>query len=75
MILVTEIPPQAAHQRMTQSGMPAQIADGVLATLAGSGTGPGGRVQPPVRQLTGRPRRPFTTGPPATPPHSARSAR
>jgi (4-alkanoyl-5-oxo-2,5-dihydrofuran-3-yl)methyl phosphate reductase len=58
-IAITEIPPEAAHQRMTQAGMPAQIADAVLATLAAAGTGPGARVQPTVRQLTASPPRPF----------------
>jgi len=52
---ITEIPPQAARQRMITAGTPAQIADAVLDTLAGAGTGPGALVQPAVRQLTGRP--------------------
>jgi uncharacterized protein YbjT (DUF2867 family) len=56
---ITEIPAEAARQRMIQAGTPSQIADAVLATLAGAGTGPGALVQPAVRQLTGRPSRPF----------------
>ena len=56
---ITEIPAEAARQRMIQAGMPGQIADAVLATLAGAGTGPGALVQPTVRQLTARPPRPF----------------
>jgi (4-alkanoyl-5-oxo-2,5-dihydrofuran-3-yl)methyl phosphate reductase len=58
-IAITEIPAEAARQRMIQAGMPAQIADAVLATLACAGTGPGALVQPAVRQLTARPPRPF----------------
>jgi uncharacterized protein YbjT (DUF2867 family) len=56
---ITEIPAQAARQRMIQAGTPAPIADAVLATLAGAGTGPGALVRPTVRQLTGRPARAF----------------
>jgi uncharacterized protein YbjT (DUF2867 family) len=56
---ITEIPPEAARQRMIQTGTPAQIVDAVLATLAGAGTGPGALVHPAVRQLTGRPPRRF----------------
>ena len=52
---ITDIPPEAARQRMIQAGAPAQIADAVLATLAGAGTGPGARIHPAVRQLTRRP--------------------
>jgi (4-alkanoyl-5-oxo-2,5-dihydrofuran-3-yl)methyl phosphate reductase len=56
---ITEIPAEAARQRMIQAGTPAQIADAVLATMAGAGTGPGARVQPTVRRLSGRPPRSF----------------
>jgi uncharacterized protein YbjT (DUF2867 family) len=56
---ITEIPPQAARQRMIRAGTPAQIADAVLATAARAGTGPGGLVQPAIAQLTGRPPRHF----------------
>jgi hypothetical protein len=56
---ITEIPPEAARQRMIQAGTPAQIADAVLATLASAGTGPGALTRPAVRQLSGRPPRPF----------------
>jgi (4-alkanoyl-5-oxo-2,5-dihydrofuran-3-yl)methyl phosphate reductase len=56
---ITEIPPEAARQRMIQAGTPAQIADAVLATLAGAGTGPGARTEPTVRELTGFPPRTF----------------
>jgi uncharacterized protein YbjT (DUF2867 family) len=56
---ITEIPPKAAGQRMIQAGMPAQIADAVLATAVGAGAGPGAVLQPAVRQLTGRLPRPF----------------
>jgi len=56
---ITEIPREAARQRMIAAGTPAQIADAVLATLAGAGTGPGARLQPAVRQLAGRPPRSF----------------
>jgi uncharacterized protein YbjT (DUF2867 family) len=52
---ITEIPAEAARQRMIQAGMPAQVADAVLVTLAGAGAGPGALVQPAVRELTGRP--------------------
>lgn len=58
-VAITEIPAEVARQRMVQAGTPAQIADAVLVTLAGAGTGPGDRVQPTIRQLTGRPPRPF----------------
>jgi uncharacterized protein YbjT (DUF2867 family) len=56
---ITEIPAETARQRMIQAGTPAQIADAVLTTMAGAGTGPGALVQPTVQQLTGRPPRPF----------------
>jgi (4-alkanoyl-5-oxo-2,5-dihydrofuran-3-yl)methyl phosphate reductase len=56
---ITEIPAEAARQRMIQAGMPAEIAGAVLATAAGAGAGPGALVQPAVRQLTGRPPRTF----------------
>jgi (4-alkanoyl-5-oxo-2,5-dihydrofuran-3-yl)methyl phosphate reductase len=56
---ITEVPPEAARQRMIAAGTPAQVADAVLATLAGSGTGPGALVAPAVRRLTGRPPRTF----------------
>jgi uncharacterized protein YbjT (DUF2867 family) len=56
---ITEIPAEAARQRMTKAGMPVQIADAVLATLAGAGTGPGALVLPTVSRLTGRPQRTF----------------
>ena len=56
---ITEIPPEAARQRMIQAGTPAEIADAVLATVGGAGTGPGALVQPGVWQLTGRPPRTF----------------
>jgi uncharacterized protein YbjT (DUF2867 family) len=56
---ITEIPPEAARQRMIQAGTPAQIADAVLATAASAGTGPGTLMPPTVRQLTGRPPRTF----------------
>jgi (4-alkanoyl-5-oxo-2,5-dihydrofuran-3-yl)methyl phosphate reductase len=52
---LTEIPLEAARQRMLQAGMPAEIADAVLATAAGAGAGPGAVVRPTVGQLTGRP--------------------
>lgn len=58
-ISISEIPPQAARQRMIQAGIPAQITDAVLATAARAGAGPGILVQPAVRQLTGRPPRTF----------------
>lgn len=56
---ITEIPAEAARQRMIHAGTPAQIADAVLATLAGAGTGPGVHVQPTVRRFSGRPPRTF----------------
>ena len=58
-ISLTEIPPEAAHQRMVEAGAPAQIADAVLATAAACGAGPGALVTPAVAQLTGHPPRPF----------------
>jgi uncharacterized protein YbjT (DUF2867 family) len=58
-IVITEIPAEAARQRMIQAGTPADIADAVLATAARAGTGPGALVQPAVQQLTGRPPRTF----------------
>ncbi len=58
-ISLTEISPELARQRMVEAGTPAQIADAVLATAAGSGTGPGAVVRPAVSQLTGRPPRTF----------------
>jgi uncharacterized protein YbjT (DUF2867 family) len=57
---ITEIPAEAARQRMIQAGTPAQVADAVLTTLASAGTGPGARVRPTVHQLTGRPARPYS---------------
>jgi (4-alkanoyl-5-oxo-2,5-dihydrofuran-3-yl)methyl phosphate reductase len=56
---ITGISAQAARQAMIQAGTPAEIADAVLATAAAAGTGPGARIQPAVRQLTGRPPQPF----------------
>jgi uncharacterized protein YbjT (DUF2867 family) len=56
---ITEISPEAARQRMIQAGMPAEIADAVLATAAGAGAGPGAVIQPAVGQLTRRPPRTF----------------
>ncbi|HEX6450718.1 MAG TPA: NAD(P)H-binding protein [Trebonia sp.] len=56
---ITEIPPEAARQRMIHAGTPAQIADAVLTTLTDAATGPGAFLQPAVRQLTGLPPRTF----------------
>jgi (4-alkanoyl-5-oxo-2,5-dihydrofuran-3-yl)methyl phosphate reductase len=56
---ITEIPAEAARQRMIKAGTPADIADAALTTLAGAGTGPGARVYRAVQSLTGRPARPF----------------
>lgn len=56
---LTEIPPELARQRMTEAGMPAQVADAVLATAARAGTGAGAVVQPTVGELTGRPPQSF----------------
>jgi (4-alkanoyl-5-oxo-2,5-dihydrofuran-3-yl)methyl phosphate reductase len=56
---ITEIPPEAARERMIAAGMPTRIADAVLATSAGAGAGAGAVVQPAARQLTGRAPRPF----------------
>jgi uncharacterized protein YbjT (DUF2867 family) len=58
-VAITEISAETARQRMIQAGTSAQIADAVLATLAGAGTGPGALVQPAVRRLTRRPPRTF----------------
>lgn len=58
-IALTEIPLEAARQRMLQAGISVEIADAVLATAAGAGSGPGAVVRPTVGQLTGRPPRTF----------------
>ena len=57
---ITEIPAEAARQRMIRAGTPDRVTNAVLATLASAGTGPGARVRPTVHQLTGRPARPYS---------------
>lgn len=56
---VTDISPEAAREQMIQAGTPGPVADAVLATLAGAGTGPGARALPTIAELTGLLARPF----------------
>ena len=56
---ITEVPAEATRTGMIQAGAPAEIADAVLATGAGAGTGPGALVQPGVWRLTGHKPRTF----------------
>ena len=71
---ITEITPEAARQRMIQAGMPAEIADAVLATAAGAGAGPAPSSSPPSGSSPDVHRAHSVTGPPGTPPLSARGA-
>lgn len=49
-----EVPPDAVRDGMTSAGMPAQLADAVLETLAHALGPEAGTVDPTVEQVTGR---------------------
>ncbi len=56
---LVEVPPEAAKAAMVNSGMPAELADAVLASMAQAGTDHAMAVLPTVEQVTGRPARSF----------------
>ncbi len=56
---VVEVPPERAQAAMVDSGMPAELADAVLASMAQAGTDHAMAVLPTVEQVTGRPTRSF----------------
>lgn len=56
---LVDVPPEAAKAAMVDSGMPAELADAVLASMAQAGTDHALAVLPTVEQVTGRPARSF----------------
>ena len=54
-----DVPPGAAEAAMVESGMPAELAGAVIASMAQAGTGHAMAVLPTVEELTGRPARSF----------------
>ncbi len=56
---LVDVPPEAAKAAMVDSGMPAELADAVIASMAQAGTDHAMAVLPTVEQVTGRPARSF----------------
>ncbi len=56
---LVDVPPEAAKAAMVDSGMPAELADAVLASMAQAGTDHAMAVLPTVEQVTGNPARSF----------------
>jgi uncharacterized protein YbjT (DUF2867 family) len=56
---VVDVPPERAKAAMVDSGMPAELADAVIASMAQAGTDHAMAVLPTVEQVTGRPARSF----------------
>jgi uncharacterized protein YbjT (DUF2867 family) len=56
---LVDVPPEAAEAAMVGSGMPAQLADAVIASMAQAGTDHAMAVLPTVEEVTGRPARSF----------------
>jgi len=56
---LVDVPPEEAKAAMVDSGMPAELADAVIASMAQAGTDHAMAVLPTVEQVTGRPARSF----------------
>lgn len=56
---VVDVPPERAKAGMVDSGMPDQLADAVIASMAQAGTEHAMAVLPTIEQVTGRPARTF----------------
>ncbi len=56
---VVDVPPEAAKAAMVDSGMPAELADAVIVSMAQAGTDHAMAVLPTVEQVTGHPARSF----------------
>jgi uncharacterized protein YbjT (DUF2867 family) len=56
---LVDVPPEAAKGGMVEAGMPAELADAVIASMAQAGTDHAMAVLPTVEELTGRPARSF----------------
>jgi (4-alkanoyl-5-oxo-2,5-dihydrofuran-3-yl)methyl phosphate reductase len=56
---LVDVPPEAAKAAMVESGMPAELADAVIASMAQAGTDHAMAVLPTVEKVTGRPARSF----------------
>jgi len=56
---LVDVPPEGAKGGMVDSGMPAELADAVIASVAQAGTDHAMAVLPTVEEVTGRPARSF----------------
>jgi len=56
---VVDVPPERAKDAMVDSGMPAELADAVIASMAQAGTDHAVAVLPTIEQVTGRPAQSF----------------
>jgi uncharacterized protein YbjT (DUF2867 family) len=56
---LVDVPPEAAKAAMVDSGMAAELADAVIASMAQAGTDHAMAVLPTVEEVTGRPSRSF----------------